>query len=97
MGTDCGVGAHGTNLDELQLMEAAGLGAIDALYATTGSAAALLRVEDERGTLAPGKRADLVVVDGSPLDLVDLKHRVRGVFQDGVLVSSGSAGETAQA
>ena len=97
MGTDCGVGAHGTNLDELQLMHAAGLGPVDALHATTGSAAALMRVEDDRGTLAPGKRADLVVVEGDPLDLVDLKHRVRAVYLDGELVSSGSAGQATEA
>jgi imidazolonepropionase-like amidohydrolase len=89
MGTDCGVGAHGTNLDELQLMAAAGLSPVEALHATTSSAAALLGVEDDRGTLEPGRRADLVVVDGSPLDLVDLRHRVRGVYLDGALVSTG--------
>jgi len=96
MGTDCGVGAHGTNLDELQLMQSAGLGAVDALHASTGSAAALLRVAEDRGTLQPGLRADLVVVEGSPVDLVDLKHRVRRVYLDGALVSTGSAGEAAE-
>jgi imidazolonepropionase-like amidohydrolase len=93
MGTDCGVGAHGTNLDELHLMQSAGLGAVDALYATTGSSAKLFGVDDDRGTLAAGRRADLVVVEGSPIDLVDLKHRVRQVYLDGRLVSTGSAGE----
>jgi imidazolonepropionase-like amidohydrolase len=89
MGTDCGVGVHGTNLDELPLMQAAGLGVVDTLHATTGSAAKLLGVEADLGTIASGKIADLVVVEGAPDDLVDLRDRVRGVYQAGQLVSEG--------
>jgi imidazolonepropionase-like amidohydrolase len=89
MGTDCGVGQHGTNLDELPLMMDAGLSIRQALYATTGSAADLLGVADDRGRIEPGKRADLVVVDGSPDDLTGLAARVRGVYLDGALVSTG--------
>jgi imidazolonepropionase-like amidohydrolase len=90
MGTDCGVGPHGTNLDELPLMMDAGLTAIEALHATTGSAAELLGVADERGTVAPGRLADLVVLDGSPTDLMGLADRVHSVYQSGRLVSSGA-------
>jgi imidazolonepropionase-like amidohydrolase len=86
MGTDCGVGVHGTNLDELMLLVGTGLTQIEALHAATGSAARLLGVDEDRGTLEPGKRADLVVVDGSPTDLVDLPSRIRGVHLDGVRV-----------
>ncbi len=69
MGTDCGVGAHGSNLEELELMTAAGMSPLDTLHATTGSAADLLDVAVDRGTLRPGLRADLVVVDGDPGDV----------------------------
>ncbi len=86
MGTDCGVGAHGTNLDELELMNKVGLTPIEALHATTGSAAELLRVDSDLGRIAPGMRADLVVVDGSPTDVVGLTERVRHVYVDGVAV-----------
>jgi imidazolonepropionase-like amidohydrolase len=87
MGTDAGVGAHGNNLEELELMAGAGLSALDALHASTGSAAELLSVADDRGTIAPGKRADLVVLDGSPEDVAGLGARVRAVYLDGAEVS----------
>lgn len=87
MGTDCGVGRHGTNLDELSLMMGAGLSAVEALHAATGSAAELLGVSDDRGTLQPGSRADLVVVEGSPVELADLRPRIRDVYLDGVRVA----------
>jgi len=90
MGTDAGVGAHGTNLEEVELMVGTGLSAVDALHATTGSAAELLDVAEDRGTIRPGLRADLVVVDGSPDDVVDLGGRVRSVHLDGVQVSARS-------
>ncbi len=88
MGTDCGVGPHGSNLEELELMVEAGLTPLDALHATTGSAADLLDVAGDRGTIRPGQRADLVIVDGDPEDVTKLGDRVRSVFLDGVQVSS---------
>ncbi|MEO5653625.1 MAG: amidohydrolase family protein [Marmoricola sp.] len=90
MGTDAGVGAHGTNLEELELMVEAGMSPLEALHATTGSAAALLDVAEDRGTLRPGLRADLVVVDGRPDDVSGLAARVRGVYLDGVEVGPGT-------
>jgi imidazolonepropionase-like amidohydrolase len=87
MGTDAGVGAHGTNLEEVELMVDTGLSILEALHATTGSAAELLDVAADRGTIRPGLRADLVVVDGSPDDVKGLGDRVRAVYLDGAEVS----------
>jgi imidazolonepropionase-like amidohydrolase len=86
MGTDSGVGPHGTNLEELPLMAACGMSPAEVLAATTSSAARLLGYEDELGRLVPGFRADLVVVDGDALDLDRLAGNVREVWQDGVRV-----------
>ncbi|GAB3576887.1 amidohydrolase family protein [Amycolatopsis endophytica] len=92
MGTDSGVGPHGTNLEELPLMEAAGMRPGEVLAAATSSAADLLGCGDELGRLAPGFRADLVVVSGDAYDLAALPGRVREVWQDGVrVVAPGSA------
>ena len=38
---------------------------------------------DELGTLEPGKRADVVVVDGDPFDFDTLEERVEEVWKDG--------------
>jgi imidazolonepropionase-like amidohydrolase len=93
MGTDSGVGAHGTNLRELALMQAGGMSAVDVLVATTKSAAQLLGVYDELGTIEEGKRADLVIVRGDPYDFDHLKENVAAVYKDGNLVSSGQSKE----
>src|ERR1700712_677695 len=90
MGTDCGVGAHGTNLDELDLMTQAGMTPLEALYAAPGSAAELMDVASARGTIRPGQRADLVVVDGDPDDVTKLGERVRAVYLDGAEGSRGA-------
>jgi imidazolonepropionase-like amidohydrolase len=89
MGTDCGVGPHGTNLDELPLMADCGMSADQVLAASTSGAARLLGVGDEIGRLAPGMRADEVVEDGDARDLHDLRARVREVWLDGVRVVTG--------
>jgi imidazolonepropionase-like amidohydrolase len=86
MGTDSGVTPHGNNLRELQLMVEGGMTPMQAIVATTRSAAELMGLEDELGTLEPGKRADLVVVDGDPLDVATLADRVSSVYKDGVQV-----------
>ena len=48
-------------------------------------------LEDELGTLEAGKRADLVVVDGDPLDLGTLDQRIETVYQDGAAVDWGNS------
>ncbi|MDQ1494185.1 MAG: hypothetical protein QOG69_668, partial [Actinomycetota bacterium] len=89
MGTDSGVGPHGRNLRELDLMAAAGMTPTQALVATTSEAARLLGLDAELGTIEPGKRADLVVLDGDPYDLHNMAERVRQVWKDGRRVDQG--------
>jgi imidazolonepropionase-like amidohydrolase len=86
MGTDCPVAPHGTNLNELRHMAANGFTPAQSLHAATQSAAELMGLQDELGTLEVGKRADLVVVDGDPLDFEDYEARIQQVWKDGVRV-----------
>lgn len=86
MGTDSGVTPHGQNLRELPLMAECGMTPEQVLHATTLSAARLLGVDTELGSIEPGKRADLVIADGNALDLHSLDQRIRAVYQDGRLV-----------
>ena len=80
MGTDSGVVPHGQNLRELDLMIDCGMSATDALVATTRTAAELMGLGEELGTLEPGKRADVVVVQGDAID--GLSGRVRSVWKN---------------
>ena len=91
MGTDSGVTPHGQNLRELPLMVECGMSPVDALVATTRTAAELLGIADHTGTLEPGKAADVVVLAGDALDLDGMAGRVRRVYQDGELVSTGAS------
>jgi imidazolonepropionase-like amidohydrolase len=87
MGTDSGVTPHGRNLAELELMAKGGMTPAQVLAATTSSAAELLGLSGELGTLEPGKRADVVVVDGDPFELATLGDRIVAVVKDGRLVA----------
>src|SRR3954451_11315437 len=91
MGTDSGVGPHGSNLDELGLMAACGMTPEQVWHASTLSAAQLLGVDAELGTLERGKRADLVVLDGDVSDLAGLAGRGLEVWKDGELAAAGGA------
>jgi imidazolonepropionase-like amidohydrolase len=81
------VSPHGTNLRELHLMADNGLSPAQALVAATRSAAELMGLERELGTIEPGKRADLVVVGGDPFDFEKLADRIEAVYKDGVRVT----------
>jgi imidazolonepropionase-like amidohydrolase len=84
MGTDSGVTPHGRNLRELALMVAGGMTPAAALEATTRSAAQLLGVDEDLGTIEEGRIADLVVVSGDPYAFDDLDTRIEGVWKAGV-------------
>jgi len=83
MGTDSGVTPHGRNLRELRLMVDGGMSPAAALEATTRSAAQLLGVDAELGTIEEGKLADLVVVTGDPLEIDSLADRIESVWKAG--------------
>jgi imidazolonepropionase-like amidohydrolase len=83
MGTDSGVTPHGRNLEELALMEQGGMSPAEVLVATSRTAAELMGLEKDSGTIEAGKRADLVVVDGDPLVLDGMADRVAAVYQLG--------------
>jgi imidazolonepropionase-like amidohydrolase len=91
MGTDSAVTPHGENLAELELMEAGGMSPTEVLVATTRNAAELMGLSHDSGTIEPGKRADLVVVDGDPMDLGGIGDRVFAVYQRGRKVPGDSS------
>ena len=67
MGTDSGVGRHGENGRELQLMVEYGMTTMQAIQASTIHAAELLHLDDQLGTLEVGKLADILIVEGDVL------------------------------
>ncbi|MCI0489690.1 MAG: amidohydrolase family protein [Blastocatellia bacterium] len=86
VGTDAGVTGthHGwATLRELQLLVEGGLSPLEAITAATGNSAKALRVDDERGTIAPGKLADVVLIEGEPHRKMSDIERIRRVFLGG--------------
>jgi imidazolonepropionase-like amidohydrolase len=81
MGTDAGTpfNMHGGNLGEVRLLAESGFSPMQAIEAGTRIAARVLGVEKELGTIEEGKLADLVMVEGNPLDGVNLLAEESGV------------------
>jgi imidazolonepropionase-like amidohydrolase len=91
MGTDSGVPftRHGSNLDELAHLVDMGLSPQEAIRVATLDSARLLKLESSIGSLEDGKRADLVIVDGNPLDDVTVLRsadKIRRVVLNGQTV-----------
>ncbi len=94
MGTDAGTpyNRHGKNLEELRRLTEAGFSPMEAIESGTGTAARVLGVEKELGTIEEGKLADLVMVEGAPLEKIDIlldPDAVRVVMKGGKLVKGG--------
>jgi imidazolonepropionase-like amidohydrolase len=85
-GTDAGVTGthHGwATQRELQLLVAGGLTPLEALTAATGNSAKALHVEHERGIIAPGKLADLLLLEGAPHRNIHDIEKIRHLFLGG--------------
>ena len=91
MGTDAGTpfNPHGRNGQEIRRMVDLGLSPLQAIQAATSTASSLLGLEREIGSIETGKVADLIVVDGNPVEdiaLLEDPHRIVTVIQGGKIV-----------
>jgi imidazolonepropionase-like amidohydrolase len=83
-GTDAGVFPHGQNAREFASLVSRGMSPIEAIRNATIYAADLLGVDD-RGTIAPGRLADLVALPGNPLEDIRVTERPVAVIKGGTL------------
>jgi imidazolonepropionase-like amidohydrolase len=81
-GTDAGVSVGWTAHTELADMVAAGMSPARVLVAATKTSAEILGLHD-LGTIAPGKRADFMVLDGNPVDDIRHTRRIAAVYLGG--------------
>ncbi len=85
-GTDAGGWFHGNNAVELDMLTDAGMTPLESIIAGTREAAVCCGLERDLGTLEAGKFADLIVVEGNPLDDITVlqdRERIKLVMKEG--------------
>jgi imidazolonepropionase-like amidohydrolase len=82
-GTDGGVYPHGDNWKQFPKMVEFGMKPIDAIRSATTGAAELLGVEKQVGSIGPTYTADVIAVDGNPLEDISTLGKVRFVMKSG--------------
>lgn len=91
-GTDSGGGAFaffGRIYTEIDNLVKVGMTPFEALRSATAVNARILRLDDELGTIEPGKLADFVALDGDPLKDTAALQRVQAVVKGGAIVHRG--------
>lgn len=90
VGTD---GMHGALVQEISYLVDLGATPLRALTAATITGAIACGIDDETGSLEVGKRADMLAVQGNPLNDVAVLNNVTGVMKAGVLVRNEFAAQ----
>ncbi len=93
-GTDAAVYPHGDNAKEFQYMVDAGMPPLFVLQAATTHAAELLKKSKDLGTVEAGKYADVIAVEGNPLDDIKLMQHVAFVMKEGQVYKEGGKPQT---
>src|SRR5438132_291118 len=94
-GTDVGAGGLGRNFEEfIYRIRDGGQPPMDAIISGTSRAAESIRLQDKIGTLAPGMEADIVAVDGNPLNDLTAFRRVVFVMKAGRVYQNVAPGRT---
>ena len=77
---------HGTQAEEFELMvNEAGISPVDALLSATKTASQLIKWENKVGTIEKGKLADIIAVNGNPIENISVMKDVKFVMKDGVV------------
>lgn len=88
-GTDSGAAWYPSGeslLYELEVMNEEGMVPMEVIKSATSRAAECLHMEDELGTVEPGKLADLLIVDGDPLESIGDLRNTWMAFKEGAVV-----------
>ncbi len=86
-GTDAGVYPHGKNALEFQYMVEAGMPPMEAIKAATVNAADLLGITVKTGSISIGKFADVVAVNGDPLQDIKVMTKMAFIMKEGKIYS----------
>jgi imidazolonepropionase-like amidohydrolase len=84
-GTDSGVSKHGTNAREFELMVKYGMDENKAIKSATITAAEVLGMSNKIGTIETGKIADIIAVNGNPLENISVLMNMFFVMKEGVV------------
>ena len=87
-GTDAAVLPHDMGAWQFAIMVERGMTPMDAIRSATSIAAANMGLADEVGTIAPGKVADLIAIQGNPLEDPKALRLVDLILKDGIVVKS---------
>nr|WP_293834187.1 amidohydrolase family protein [uncultured Arsenicibacter sp.] len=82
-GTDAGVYPHGYNAKEFEYMVEGGMPPVECIKAATVVNAEVLGMKDQIGAIETGKLADIIAVDGNPLQDIKTLQQVKFVMKDG--------------
>ncbi len=91
VGTDAGAELvpHGSNASELEYLTTVGLSPMEAIVAATRTGANVIGLEETLGTLEKGRKADLLIIDGNPLENIKMlqnKTKLVHIIKDGNIV-----------
>lgn len=101
MGTDATAGAHGRDAEEIiYRIEKAGQDPMAAIVGATSLAAESLRLQQRIGAIAPGMEADIIALEGNPIEDPTALRRVVFVMKGGkifrsAIIPNESSSETA--
>lgn len=82
-GTDAGVFPHGKNAIEFELMVQQGMSPMEAIQCATSKAAEMLGQSEKLGSIQAGRMADIVAVQGNPIQDISLLKNIAFVMKDG--------------
>ena len=85
-GGDVGVFSHGENILELEMMQDYGMDALSILRSATSINAEVFELNDHVGKIWPGLLADLLIVEGNPIEELSDLRKVRLVMKDGTII-----------
>ena len=85
-GTDAGVQPHGTNWKEFVYMVKFGMSPIETIQSATINTARLLKIDSILGSIDVGKMADIIAIDGNPIDDINTMENVVFIMKEGKVI-----------